>query len=670
MTLDQVTEMVAHMIGIFHLDTEDQRLRDEYASFRALDVKSPDIDPVSPISFAFTSPYELGDFAPRLAYADSPPPAPPLEPLWPNRPYFENPVQIGIAAPADLPVVKALYTQPISGGAAPAFRLEPPGAVAVVTLQMAVLFDDDIILMGDGLTTFVDPAVYLEALGAYHAHAEGVTAGLGADALMPGPNAQASAIHLHSLIGAFDGSQMATTSEHTAHGAQAFGTVQNGEAATDLVRLDDVMPAYLKAKAGRDGDEEGAAAPDPFAGLAKSDAPLPYRPDIDAHNLVVAGGNSMVNQVAINSAWLDAPVIAVMGDVIHLNAIMQTNLMVQHTAGAAGGVMPSASINSAAMSVASSLAPEEGDEPDGSGAPTLPSNWAVTRIEGDLIALNHVSQYSFQTDHDRAEITFGSSDLFLGLGDNTIVNLTTLSQLGFGYDLIIVGGAMITVNWIDQVNVLLDNDAITYSGAGILAGVRAGDNLLFNGAQITGIGLDQYGEMSAPFAAAGESLAAGGTTIDADVARDSLFEGVDLLRVLYIEGDLTTVNWLEQTNVLGDSDQVHQALGEFQTATGAAAEIITGSNALINLASITQFGTDSAVMVGGEVYDDALLYQAELIDTDADPLGTQMPPLTPGAVAFLADGMLEPDLPQLDTAITPTPAEGHASPDLMQTMLA
>jgi len=678
MMLDKVTEMVAHMIGIFHTEMEDQRLRDVYDAFKALKAADPDGEPISAIAASLKAPYELGSFAPRLEYAEQSPTASALDPIAPTYWSAAHPINF---FKRFLPAEEGVFSSAghvFGGGVARlAPTLEPPGSVAVITVQVAFLSDDDWLMLGDGTATFTEPGVFLNDLLVYQSIAASMTAPLGAAPLMPGPEARDDAVALHAGISAFVGGAVAGSTEHVAHGAEAFGVHQNGGVVAELPILDDVMPAYLKEKAGQEESElpgdAGRDWPDPFAGLGDPDAAMPYQPDVDAGHLVVAGGNTMINQVAIFSAWLDAPVIAVMGDVAQMNVIAQVNVLVQHASGGIGAVAPSTSINSAEIARTSTKPdadPEADAEQDGSGgAINLPSDWAVTRIEGDLISVNHVSQFSFQTDHDRAEISFSDSSIFIGLGDNTIFNLTDLAELGFGYDLIMVGGAMISVNWIHQANVLIDNDAVTYAGA-FPTGVQLGDNLLFNGAQISATGIDDYAEMTSNFAGATESLADGATTIGSDVAHDALFEGVDLLRVLYIEGDLTTVNWLEQTNILGDSDQVHLAMDDFLAAKGASADVIMGSNALINLASISQHGTDSTVMVGGDVYDDALLYQAELIDTDAAPLGVGMPALAPAAVAFLADDMLAPEGAQIDTPILPTATEGHETPDMMQTMLA
>jgi hypothetical protein len=60
----------------------------------------------------------------------------------------------------------------------------------------------------------------------------------------------------------------------------------------------------------------------------------------------------------------------------------------------------------------------------------------------------------------------------------------------------------------------------------------------------------------------------------------------------------------------------------------------------LNAARIHDIGLDSEVMVGGDAYSDALIYQARLMDPDAPPTGVGLVPLASEAVAFLADDML------------------------------
>ncbi|QYX57197.1 type I secretion protein ATPase [Roseovarius sp. SCSIO 43702] len=548
--------------------------------------------------------------------------------------------------------------------------LDPASSVYVVTVQVAYLYDDDFLSMTGSAITFEDPDTFLADLRNAEVVATAINAPLASDPVTPGEDASDQSVALYHHVGAIEDVPLTHLVQTVARGEDAHGLHENGAQVEEHSLLDDVMPGYLQLKAGKEQTEDDAMDPpgDPFRDL-EDDDPAPYTHGLDDGHVIIAGGNTLINQTAIITSWLDAPVISVMGDAIKLDVISQVNVMSEQNATAIVMPLASAAISGAFLEFAATAAPADPGAEDADVPLGLPSNWVVTRVNGDLVSYNYVNQYSFQTDHDRAEIGFGQSKTFISLGDNTIVNLAALTEIGFGYDLIMVGGAMISINWISQTNILVDHDSISYTGD-FPTGIELGDNLLFNAANIFQVGVDSYAEMQDNFADASDTLADGGTTLSANVAHDGLFEGTDLLRVLYIEGDLTQINWIEQTNVLGDSDQVHLALENFEDATGATLEVIGGANALINLASITQYGTDSTVLVDGDVYDDALLYQAELIDTDASPTGVSLPALASEAVLFLAEDMLTPDCNELDTPIGPTAPEDTSSPDVMQTMLA
>lgn len=674
--LDKVTEMVAHMIGIFQITLEEERVRDDYLKMKALRPDDPQTDPLAGDPAQFKAPYQIGDFDPALRHTeatpDGPRPAPDeffkFYPFPPAPPWLPEPDP----APQEVRVEAAIAG---FGVARMALTLEPPGSVVTVTYQYNHLSDNDLLLLGDSGAVFVDPSYHAAQLQGYLAVAQAITPTFGEGLPPLGESTHDYAMGLHAQMQE-TGDPGLTGLTVTIHsGEAAYGTYENGHSVETATSLDDVMPAFLSKGTGEeetDADSDAAPswAPGPFRGLdggaGSNDLLAP-----DSGHEVVAGANTVVNQVNIATGWLDAPVIAVMGDVIHLNLISQTNMLVEHGQfGGAGAATPSAAYNSATMAFQSS-APVV-DEDAGAqmgGALSLPSNWAVTRIDGDLLTVNHVQQYSFVTDFDRADIAFFSASTYIGLGDNTVVNLADLAEVGYGYDLILIGGHMITVNQISQLNVLIDNDTVTYSGVQP-TDFSAGDNLVFNGASISITGIDSYQAMQDNFARAAEGLAEGGLSIDASVAHDSVFEGVDILRVLYVSGDVTTINRVDQTNVLGDSDQVHLALDNFQSATGAEVTVTAGSNAAINLASISQYGVDSTVSVGGEVYDDALLYQAGFVDTDANPLGVGLPALANEAVAFLAEDMIAPDAAVQDMGIAPTALADSGSPDMMQTMLA
>ncbi|WP_114284929.1 hypothetical protein [Candidatus Halocynthiibacter alkanivorans] len=394
--------------------------------------------------------------------------------------------------------------------------------------------------------------------------------------------------------------------------------------------------------------------------------------DVEDGHAVVAGANQQLNEVAIHSAWLDAPVIAVMGDVAVIDAISQVNVLFEASIGSAEAVL-SQSYNSAAIietatTVVSPDADDDDGDNDGPGRPDLPDHWVVTRVDGDLVQVNWIEQFNFATDQDMARVEFSGDDTLVQLGNNSLINLADMLEIGFGYDLIMVGGTMVSVNLISQVNALLDIDSLSYDGAGPDS-LSMSDNLLFNSAVIDASGVDNWIEMDVKFANAGHALAAGAQNIGASVAKNEMFDGIDVLRVLYIEGDWLTINSITQTNILGDADQVHLALEDFVNKSGGEVTITTGSNSLVNLAEVVDYGVDSTVMVGGEVYSEALIYQAELIDTDADPSGVALMALASEAVAFLAPDIIEDTLPE-DVYTSSTIVTDSSSADILQTMLA
>jgi hypothetical protein len=273
----------------------------------------------------------------------------------------------------------------------------------------------------------------------------------------------------------------------------------------------------------------------------------------------------------------------------------------------------------------------------------FPTSWIITTLHADLIACNWMTQQNFVMDHDVLSLMWSGASTFLRLGDNSLVNIAEILELGQGYDLIVIGGDMINVSMIRQMNVLLDADWVATAGGS--ASVSAGGNLLWNGAQITGSGQDQMMAMDGAYADLADAVMTGATGAIPLSLTAPAFEGIGTLNVLYITGDYMTLNVIDQTNILGDADQVAALMPDDTMASGAEVSIISGSNALINLATINTVGMDSTIHVGGDIYSDALIYQANFIDADAaDPYAAQGPAaLTSEAVLFLADGMLTVD---------------------------
>jgi hypothetical protein len=283
-----------------------------------------------------------------------------------------------------------------------------------------------------------------------------------------------------------------------------------------------------------------------------------------------------------------------------------------------------------------------------------------------------VQQHSFVMDADRIDITFTADSTTLVAGENQLFNLLAANEFGFGYDLILIGGSMVTMNLVQQTNVLLDDD--TFTGPALPGALLSGDdNLALNKAEILKEGIDQHVEMAQAFADALRDMAQGAKELAADVAQNELFTGFETLRALHIEGNLTQINLIDQVNYLGDQDQVRLAADALaDVLQGASVTIATGSNALSNLATIKTAGLDSTIMAQGAVYEDAVLYQAGLIDTDAPPTGVTLSALASEAVAFLADDMLGSDIAKAlegAGAVDDSSTVGTTL-DVMQTMTA
>lgn len=118
-------------------------------------------------------------------------------------------------------------------------------------------------------------------------------------------------------------------------------------------------------------------------------------------------------------------------------------------------------------------AEDEPAEEDNDSGPVFPTNWAVTTITGDLIQTNWSHQVNFVSDSDTISYGFSAATTTFSTGDNTALNTFNAWELGFQYDMIIVGGNMIDLTLIKQMNVLLDTDsfeAVIYDG-----GARGGE---------------------------------------------------------------------------------------------------------------------------------------------------------------------------------------------------
>lgn len=752
MLLDPVTEKIAHFIGAFHLIEEQARLRAEYDEFRALQASNDRAEAIELFNSTIKHSHKLKDFSPDLQWKPilSGSAAPDFPAIPPQLPPID-----AIETGAPLP-----YVQPalISGEGAPGvaditltFFLPLPSSVATVTFQKATLFDNDI--FGDIADLGFQDITPLTPLVEHLATVADYLSPLDIDITI----LDANLFDLWADIQAA-GDTLATQPANgvelsVIQGNDAQGVYLNGEGAEEFPEWEDIIPAYhanALAKAESEADEADSreVSGSDFDRDVQDATDSPFKVE-DGHQ-VVAGANVLTNAATITSSWLDASVFAVGGNVLRFDAISQVNILIDHASGAhglaagGGGPAPNQALNAASLSTQTvqeakaAAEAEDADETDEDTAETpeapaedvlpagaSPQHWVVERLEGDVVQMNWVKQYTFSTDFDQAAITFQGASSFIGLGENLISNTLSTFQLGYNYDLILVGGDLIDVNLINQQNVVLDSDVVrseTQGHASPLAGQfhtgtdgaathgdaqsasetaglqpshdaptdpapqdnddvddpkvdqvdaeaegpqpdqqdedaptdepifeekpvhPTGDNLLYNKATIETVGFDKDAEIKQNFEDAIEAFSSGSDDLDAELIEDPLFNGTELLRVLYVDGDFKSVNAVDQTNILGDADQVHLAVDEFAAALQQEIQLVTGSNIAANFAAIRDNGIDSSVMAQGETYSDALIHQANLIDTGAAPPGASISDLATEAVAFLADDIVDQTL--------------------------
>lgn len=685
--MDSTTEIIAHFIGVFELSVEEMRLRADYDTFLA-NRASPDDLP--PLPFFDTGPlpdYLLKGFAPDLDF--TPPPAEAAPDLASRPELPESPFALEASFPAFLPPLPNLQLPFPLLMAMPrdlVIDLPPPGSVAIVTFQVATLSDDDWF----GFETIPH---YARPHDVRVAELVDQAEALTVFDLSGAGSGQAPWLHLAATLtdqtGALaqEGPPAEGSLTQVPTGEAVSAIMVNGAAAEEMPLLDDLLPAHFTEEeegepAAPEGStlvtQDGIAEASAGVGTAVSQttelvaahtavngAAADDLPAIPAGPEIVAGANVTVNQAAISPNWIDAGVIAVQGDVTKLELIEQINVIGGQDWLEFGEALPSTMLN-AAQIVREARTPEQEGQAASDAGFVVPSAWAVTRIETDLVAYSWTEQITYLSDNDTAQVTFSGSGFSLGLGENEITNAELLNLLGHAYDLIIVTGDMIEITLLSQINVLYDENFV--GGAGdVVADVSAGDNLLFNYASIRSLGLDTYEALSDAFARTIDAFEAGAGTLAA-LAGNPLLAGVEFPRVLVIEGDLVNVHVARQKNVVSDADDIELALAAYAGVSGAT--ITTGSNVLANLADVATYGLDSTVMAGGEIYSDALIYQANLTADDAPPTGVTMPALASEAVAFLADDMI--DAPEaLDPAAPPTDVTGGGSHvDVMQTALA
>jgi hypothetical protein len=672
MILDKFSEQIAHFVGLFHLADESARHRKDYQEFRLAKAKA-DHDPKDHIDqLQFRSPYDLDDPEPGLHYV-------------PGRFDLRGEEVGSVVSPVGIPVRDIAlhghhmpHARPhpfldaelhlVRHGEVP--EITPPGSMVLQLVQENHLADNDYASVGGhglGLRDMIDSGAQLASLARAALAADpflsfddhGMPAGGASigDFLESMADTARTFAANHLEEGQTSGSASVTDGDTTttvfvATGEAAQGFHLNGAAIDTFPALKDHLPLALRDTTDTTGGDASGVSSGGINGPSQSahgEAASGGAPLAHASVEIWAGGNMLVNEAFDTNKSLFGTVTAVKGDHFELNLIAQINVISDtdavgetlsnwNTAPQVSATFNLASFNR--IDVASPAKPA-------ADATAFPKFWAVTEITGDLTVMNWTKQLNLVSDHDRTIVSSSGVTTTLSTGENKVFNTLDLANLGKYYDLILVGGSLIEASVIKQINVLLDNDIVgavkgfSTTGTGSLS---THDNLLWNQAAITNIGgADRFGALSEGYRSTLDDFASGKKMLSADVLQDSAFSGLMGLRVLYISGNLYDLHYVSQTNVLGDSDQIALAMNKGLAGAGADWSITTGSNALINVASIFDVDSTGKTYVGGEKYTDEILIQTDIIATNP-VLGAQNADhLVNEAVVFLGDGLLGPD---------------------------
>ncbi|SIN78469.1 hypothetical protein [Vannielia litorea] len=660
MLLDEKSEIIAHFIGLFQLGSEAARMREEFEEFQALKNADPEFGSLLNITINLFSDYELGAFTPDIQG----PLYFPVLPGVPGLPYlpFAGPAaeHLWPVLPGELAELPIYWSPPGYLLAKLQFLIPPPSSVATITVQYNFLRDYDYASTSDAEMSFVDPVAFEVPLSSLQATATALQPF--SAPVMPEDEAAIAesgrevsedirALESEGGPGAADG---AVT--FVAFGEATATPTLNGLAVEEMPKLSDYSDTFAEPEP----EPEEEVPESPF----EDNRDEAEEDDHPEGQHVTMGENLLINQANVVMNWLDAPVFVVMGDVVVANAISQIN--VWNDFDKVSGVSSLTEAGSTRSVNASSIEHVANPVSVGEGA-YGPGQAIVTRIEGNVINYNHIQQFNFAAEGDVLSLLFNASETFIQTGGNTLFNIADILELGFGYDLIVIGGNMIDVTLLTQMNVLLDADSAEIEGE-FGGTMDTSGNLLLNYAAITEVGVDTTVAITEAYSKAANKVIEGGEP-GGDILGDPAYLGTPVLRVLYIEGDYLDVQVIEQVNVLGDVDQVALAAETLLSAEGADVTVLTGGNELVNIASVTDHGVDSTVYTGGEAYSDAMLYQAEFISND-DPFAlASSDNLASEAVLFLADDMLS------DTSDGPGAGLGQLVPeeapvDVMQTLVA
>lgn len=636
MHIDKISEIIAHFIGIFEASTDEARMRLDYAQGQHLNDRDglPVFDEKrAPDS---GSDVKLEDYEPGINYRFG------HYEFHGGRVHHGHAFEEGthrLGHHGSYHYGAHHFHASGRGGMASEQQelvlFTGPGSVIAHVSQFTLLQDDDYLNMTDGPNAFRDTSAVTLRTAEFWNEGTQFTPLSNHVRTDTYEGLQSIAKETHDYISAArddDVSSLGTGAQQdfVLASNSITGTYVNGTLVSERPDVDDFMP------------DRGIAAPpkEPEG----QDGPLHSHNDFSNTLDVAAGANVVANIVAVTNTGVMSPVTAVMGDYHQIDAITQAYLYSDRDQ-----IDPVFSIHEDhAATVANNIASfqrtvwGEGSEADHSTASTVfPTAWRVSYIEGDVSFVHWVEQYHFVSDNDTMTVTTSGADVSVLTGGNSAVNLASFLGIGMQYDLVIVGGNVLDMNMIAQISVLYDNDyAKALQGTPSGAVVQSGINLVWNEATIHNIGAnDRFAAMPDYMVDAVKAINDRDAHMPEGLSTDPNFAGYTGLNVLYITGNLYDVTYVKQVSVLGDSDDVTQAASKvLANNENVTVQIDTGSNAVVNIASITDYDSfGGSTYVGGHLYSDAVLIQGGIVDHDPVDPHQAGGKLANEAIAFLGD---------------------------------
>jgi hypothetical protein len=442
--------------------------------------------------------------------------------------------------------------------------------------------------------------------------------------------------------------------------------------------VDFVVARDAKTAEDGGGETENSVSPGYYVNGELQEAPEdeppaveePLPPDLAAKGQwAELGGNDATNAALIVDVKEATNTMIVLGDFFKTNAIIQTNAFVDNDEIAIAGGETAAEIIGG-DNKADNIATFEQHNGIFATVPVMFAgmHWNVDVVEGNFYDINLVFQKNLLRDNDVAVQETQQSHYEAHLGENEQLNLTQIFDGEIKYDLIIVCGDFHGANFIFQYNVLLDADILKIAanenaGDAPDQSVSAGENTLLNNAAIITYG-DNF------FAIPGENLddilaalEIRSGSLDPSQGWNIPGNGSDVLNVLYVTGDYYDINAIWQVNVIADADVAIQLLSQPQPEEGEelTQSASTGSNALTNDAAIVDVGATSS-LVGGDVYQDTILIQANLITENNDKIVQADPnKLVSEVIAFTGDDQPQSDMDLIDPGGPPPPDDTMGS---------